>query len=340
MNYILSRNDIPKVLEKWSKAYQVIAPQKYSNFSAFLPYEGKAEQLCLEYPHNTRFPPKALFLPQSEELLKYTKDGQVSEPALDTKPKLIFGMHACDTRAMTLLDTVFDAKDYQDPFWKARREATAIITLGCDEPCKTCFCTTVEGSPFNRQGADIIMTNIGEAFHLEALTPKGEKLCKGLPLATKAEDRKVAKLQEQTTISMPKAFETEGLKAALDANFDSNYWEEVQRSCLGCGVCTFLCPTCFCFDIADEAARSKRYRNWDTCMFSVYSKEASGHNPRPSRKERTRQRLMHKYSYWVDQIGKIGCTGCGRCVRYCPVGLDIRAMLREAGTLPVEVTHA
>jgi sulfhydrogenase subunit beta (sulfur reductase) len=130
MTYILSRTDIPKVLEKWSKAYQLYAPLKYSNFSAFLLFEGKAEQLCLEYPHNTRYPPKALFLPQSEELLKYTKDGQASEPKLDNRPKLIFAMHACDTRAMTLLDTVFDAKDYQDPFWKARRESTAIITLG------------------------------------------------------------------------------------------------------------------------------------------------------------------------------------------------------------------
>ncbi|MEA4811938.1 MAG: 4Fe-4S dicluster domain-containing protein [Anaerolineaceae bacterium] len=339
MKHILSRNELPKVLEKWSKAYTVYAAQKYSNFSAFLPYAGKTEALCLEYPHNTRYPPKALFMPQSEALLRYTKEGKASTTEPDKRPKLIFGMHACDARAMTLLDTVFDTEEYPDPFWKARRNSTAVITLGCDEPCSTCFCTTVEGGPFNHEGADVMMTDIGSAFYLEALSPKGQKLCKGLPQASEEETQKALEAQKKAK-KMPKAFETEGLKASMDAHFESSFWEDMQRSCLGCGVCTFLCPTCFCFDIADEASRSARFRNWDTCMFPVYSREASGHNPRPTRKERTRQRLMHKYSYWVDQIGKIGCTGCGRCVRYCPVGLDIRAMLRQAGKLPAEVKHA
>ncbi len=134
--------------------------------------------------------------------------------------------------------------------------------------------------------------------------------------------------------------ETDGLKEKLDANFDSDFWAEISESCLGCGVCTFLCPTCFCFDIVDEVQRSERVRNWDTCMFRIYSLEASGHNPRPSRKERTRQRLSHKYSYWLDHVGEIGCTGCGRCVRYCPVGLDIRAMLRAANALEMEPANA
>ncbi|MFA7407419.1 MAG: 4Fe-4S dicluster domain-containing protein, partial [Anaerolineaceae bacterium] len=135
-------------------------------------------------------------------------------------------------------------------------------------------------------------------------------------------------------------FETKGLKHKLDLIFESSYWEKIAESCLGCGVCTFLCPTCFCFDIVDEGQRQERIRNWDTCMFRIYTQEASGHNPRPSNKERTRQRLMHKYSYWLDHVGEIGCTGCGRCVRYCPVGLDIRAMLRAASKQESEVVHA
>jgi ferredoxin len=139
---------------------------------------------------------------------------------------------------------------------------------------------------------------------------------------------------------MPVAFETENLKEKLEQNFSSNYWDKVSLSCLGCGVCTFLCPTCFCFDIVDETQRRERVRNWDSCMFRTYSLEASGHNPRPSRVERTRQRLSHKYVYWLDQVNQIGCTGCGRCVRYCPVGLDIRSMLRQAQSLPFEVSHA
>jgi sulfhydrogenase subunit beta (sulfur reductase) len=99
---------------------------------------------------------------------------------------------------------------------------------------------------------------------------------------------------------------------------------------MGCGICTFLCPTCFCFDIVDEAQRGERVRNWDTCMFRVYSQEASGHNPRPTKAERTRQRIMHKFAYWIDNINEIGCTGCGRCVQYCPVNLDIRHIISSA----------
>ena len=162
----------------------------------------------------------------------------------------------------------------------------------------------------------------------------------GLPEANMEEINSAGSVQAQALHEIQPAFETIGLKKHLDQIFDTKVWDQFAASCLGCGICTFLCPTCFCFDIVDEVQRGSRVRNWDTCMFRVYSQEASGHNPRPSRRERTRQRLMHKYSYWLDQIDEIGCTGCGRCVRYCPVGLDIRAMLRQAGTYESEVAHA
>ena len=129
---------------------------------------------------------------------------------------------------------------------------------------------------------------------------------------------------------MDTPFETEGIRDKLYDLFESDFWAEVQQSCLGCGVCTFLCPTCHCFDIVDEVQRSERVRNWDTCMFRIYSQEASGHNPRPTNVERTRQRIMHKYAYFLDLFQEIGCTGCGRCVRHCPVDLDIRHIIHSA----------
>ena len=241
---------------------------------------------------------------------------------------------------MTMLDTVFEQERYTDPHWQARREATVVVGLGCHEPCQTGFCTTVGSGPFNHAGLDAILTDLGEVFLVETLTDKGDRLFTQLEQASIDQSIRATEMQQAAKENMPIAFETEGLKQKLDQNFTSLYWEEVSRSCLGCGVCTFLCPTCFCFDIVDEAQRGERVRNWDTCMFRTYSLEASGHNPRPSRVERTRQRLSHKYTYWVDQINQIGCTGCGRCVRYCPVGLDIRAMLRKANQLPSEVPHA
>jgi ferredoxin len=187
---------------------------------------------------------------------------------------------------------------------------------------------------------DALMTEMDDVYFIKVFSEKGRTLFSELPSASNEEQNKVKRHQTQVAENMTIAFDTEGLKQTLDNLFESDYWEEITESCLGCGVCTFLCPTCFCFDIVDEIQRNERVRNWDTCMFRIYSQEASGHNPRPTRSKRTRQRLMHKFSYWLEQIGKIGCTGCGRCVRYCPVGLDLRAMLRKAKNFESEDIHA
>lgn len=340
MMYILEKNKLNQVLSAWTKNYEVHAPQKVENYAQFLPFD-KSQTLALSDPHNTRFPPKAFFLPQSEVMLKYnSRLGRFEEVNLSPKPRILFGVRPCDAKALTLLDTVFLTDEYTDPYWKARREASIIIGLGCTNPPQTCFCTTVGGGPFNPDGLDAIFTDFGKYFFIQVLTEKAQTLFAGYSLASEEQEKEVKHLQKKTYESMEPAFETKGLKQKLDLIFESSYWEKIAESCLGCGICTYLCPTCFCFDIVDEVQRKERMRNWDTCMFRIYSQEASGHNPRPTRRERTRQRMMHKYSYWLDHIDEIGCTGCGRCVRYCPVGLDIRAMLRSASEQESEVVHA
>jgi len=125
---------------------------------------------------------------------------------------------------------------------------------------------------------------------------------------------------------------TEGLKENLDEMYDDPFWDELHLRCLGCGVCTYLCPTCHCFDIVDEGngAAGQRLRNWDTCQFALFTHHTSGHNPRPTGRERMRQRVMHKFNYFVSNFGDIACVGCGRCVRECPVNLDIRAVIEDA----------
>ena len=339
MNLILKKDELNTLLTAWRQDYEVYAPQSLQKFTHFLPLQDGAEP-AFNKAHNTRVPPKALFLPTSEALLKFTRFGGYEQVPTETAPRLIFGIRPCDAHAVTMLDTVFEQERYIDPHWQARREATLTIGLGCHEPCQTGFCTTVGSGPFNHAGLDAILTDLGEFYLVETLTEQGGRLFSQLDAASEMQAAQAYELQQAAQAGMPIAFETEGLKQKLDQNFVSPYWEEVSRSCLSCGVCTFLCPTCFCFDIVDETQRNERVRNWDSCMFRTYSLEASGHNPRPSRVERTRQRLSHKFTYWVDQINQIGCTGCGRCVRYCPVGLDIRAMLRKANQLPSEVAHA
>jgi len=340
MKYILPKNDLNALLTAWSAEYAVIAPQKTGAYAEFLPFTPQSE-LSLQEPHNTRYPVKALFFPQSEAILKYNRNvGQLENLEPEPQKRVIFGIRPCDAKAVTLLDTVFAEGDNQDPFWLARRAETLLIGLGCHEPCATCFCTSAESGPFHRDGLDALLTDLGEVYLVAALSERAELLFSGLTPADAAQQESALLLQAAAEKSLPKVFELDGLKEKLDRVFDKEIWAELAQSCLGCGICTFLCPTCFCFDLVDEAQRDTRVRNWDTCMYRVYSLEASAHNPRPTRKERTRQRLMHKYSYWWEHVGKLGCTGCGRCVRYCPVGLDIRAMIRKAGAYESEVLHA
>ena len=340
MTKIVNKTYLMDVLHAWQEASDVYVPQKQAGYSQFQLLTDESE-ITLEEPHNTRYPPKAFFLPQSETLMTFQRaTGQLQTAPLTVRRRIIFGIRPCDAKAVTLLDTVFDSSESPDPYWKERREQTMLIGLGCSHPCPTCFCTTVGSGPFDAAGLDALLTDLGEAWLVEPLSDKGRQLMEGLPEANMEEINSAGSVQAQALHEIQPAFETIGLKKHLDQIFDTKVWDQFAASCLGCGICTFLCPTCFCFDIVDEVQRGSRVRNWGTCMFRVYSQEASGHNPRPSRRERTRQRLMHKYSYWLDQIDEIGCTGCGRCIRYCPVGLDIRAMLRQAGTYESEVAHA
>ena len=258
------------------------------------------------------------------------KNGELESTEDEVSPRVILGIHSCDTRALQLLDGVFLTGDYQDPYWAKKREQTTLVVLGCADPCETCFCTSVGSGPFDRRGADVMLIDIGNEYVADVRNEKGQALFDHLPDASQEQVDTSRQVQAAAAAKMKKPFESAGIKDRLYSLFDSDFWPKIQQSCLGCGACTFLCPTCYCFDIVDEAQRNERVRNWDTCMFRIYSQEASGHNPRPTNTERVRQRIMHKYAYFIELYDEIGCTGCGRCVRYCPVDLDIRQIIRSA----------
>jgi sulfhydrogenase subunit beta (sulfur reductase) len=328
MYKILPKTDLPGLIEKWQERAAVFAPVHREERIEFQQVNGAA-QFDLYLAANTRYPPKSFFLPQSEAMFHIR--GVEFEP-IDSgdSPQVVLGIRACDARALQLLDGVFDSEEHQDPYWILRRERTTLVALGCAAPGATCFCTTVGSDPFDKRGIDVMLTDLGAAYLIDVQNEKGKELFGQLPDASQGQVDAALRVQSTATSGMERPFETEGIKEKLYDLFDSSFWFEVQESCLGCGVCTFLCPTCHCFDIVDEAQRSERVRNWDTCMFRIYSQEASGHNPRPTNTERTRQRIMHKYAYFLENHGDIGCTGCGRCVRYCPVNLDIRDTIRRA----------
>jgi ferredoxin len=324
----LSKTDLPKLIEKWLEHVTVYAPVRQGDLSQFQPLRVSA-QADLDYAVNTRYPPKALFLPQSEVMFRVRED-RFDSTENKVESRAILGIRPCDARALQLLDNVFITQEDWDPYWARKREQTTIVALGCVDPCESCFCTTVGTGPFDGRGADAVLTEIDDSYVVEVRTEKGQALFDHLSDASPTQIETVQEVQSAATSKMHKPFECDGVKDKLYRLVETDFWQQVQQSCLGCGVCTFLCPTCHCFDIVDEAQRSERVRNWDTCMFRLYSQEAAGHNPRPTKTERTRQRVMHKYAYFVELYEEIGCTGCGRCVRYCPVDLDIRYIIRSA----------
>jgi NAD-dependent dihydropyrimidine dehydrogenase PreA subunit len=290
---------------------------------------------------NTKNAPKNIFFPHTEKMMKYMrtdKGMEFSGAAEEAKDAVLFGARPCDAKSFTLLDMLFDQEKYKDPFYIDKRDKTIIVTQSCiHPPYATCFCTSVDGSPTSETGSDVMLTDLGDSYLVEVLTAKGEKILKyfGDTKADAAADEKKKAIAEKAAGEIASTIPAKEIKPILDANFEHPFWNTIHQRCLACGTCTFLCPTCHCFDISDEVKYESgiRIRNWDSCMFPMFTMETSGHNPRPSQKERWRQRTMHKFKYYIDMFGAISCVGCGRCVMYCPVNIDIRKIVTDIAKL-------
>jgi ferredoxin len=289
-------------------------------------------------------PPKGAIFPQTERLLSYTyaKDPEdltrshiQLDPAVKADPTILFGARPCDVRGLAVFDAVFTQGQWQDPSVKTRRDALTIVTLVCDQPEGTCFCTSVGGSPTATAGSDVALTPVSGGYVAEAITEKGKAILQDDAL-TPAKDKQVKEARRvRDTVKVEDGLELDGIAQKLIKLFSTEFWEQVSAPCISCGACTYVCPTCYCFTITDEPAgmSGERIRTWDSCMFYQYTLEASGHNPRPTKAERYRNRIGHKFSYHpTNYNGQFGCSGCGRCIKACPVSLDIRQVLREAST--------
>ncbi len=288
--------------------------------------------------------PKNIVFPQREVLFTFEqqKDGQpeLTPTIPDPKPFVVFGVRPCDAKGLTLTDLVF-TKEHQDPYYWARRDKGVFVGLACNEPpALSCFCLSVEGSPHGEDGLDILMTELADGYYLKALTDKGKELANmagGLLKAPRDKDRKaLGKAREDAEKQQYRP--VNGLKDIADklrGMFETPFWDGNSKACIQCGICTFLCPTCHCFDMNDEVAgtsplKGERVRTWDTCQFPDFTMHSSGHNPRPDNASRLRQRVGHKFQYFFENHGVHQCTGCGRCVAECPVGIDIVAVVNGA----------
>ena len=318
--------------------YRVAAPVAVGDYHQFQILT-QPEQLDLTY-RNTRLSPKDLFHPQSEKLFRFSTAADdpdaniLKEVERDQGPRLVFGIRPCDARALRLVDVNFDTADCHDPWWVERRRNTLLVGLGCTAPCATCFCSAVGSGPFDPFGLDLVLTELADGYAVAAASERGEALLADLDLLSALDqDRAAAAAEVQKTAAgtVARPFDPTPLgDKAMTELFQSPFWEEVAFSCINCGTCTFLCPTCWCFDIQDEVQKDAgvRLRNWDSCMFPLFTLHGSGHNPRQQKPQRVRQRFMHKFKYYIDKYGDgPACVGCGRCVQFCPVNIDIRQVV-------------
>ncbi len=334
----LEKDNLEGFLLYLSQKYNLFLPRRVDDQLSFgqMKPGGKPS---LDHYFNTDLPPKEVFFPQRETLLSY-EGGEVKHSTYKAKPIALFGVRPCDTKGIILLDRVFAEGEYEDPYWKARRTNSLLLTLGCNAPLSTCFCHWFNLGPFNKEGTDIFLTDIGDAYLVEPCSKKGEECLRGTSLlGATGDDRKVAEeIRRKAESSLSERVEISSLKGRLLALWEEDLWEDISQKCLSCAACSYLCPTCHCFDIQEEGSQEKgeRIRIWDSCMFKLFTQEAAGTNPRPTPKERLRQRIMHKFSYFLDNLGEFGCVGCGRCIRGCPVNLDIREVIKAVKSFIVE----
>lgn len=339
MASIINKDKVAELVNKVSSSgYEVFGPTESGGVTLFRNLDGN---LPADFT-NSKKPPKEVLFPQTETMFDFEIDGAkimaLAEPEEPQMPILMLGVRPCDARAIQVLDALF-TRDYTDPYYVKKRDRATIIAFSCTEPnmpLHSCFCTSMGGSPSSQDGTDMLWTDIGDMYLVESFTDKGGKILEtgGNLFANAAQDdeRAAGDAKKLAESKIVRKLDTEGVEKALEATFDHEYWDEFARRCLGCGECTLLCPTCHCFDINDVITRGKgkRERTWDSCQYPYYTIHASGHNPRPAKKHRQRNRVYHKFLYSNKNLDLLGCVGCGRCISSCPVNIDIIEVVEGA----------
>jgi ferredoxin len=257
---------------------------------------------------------------------------EVTEERDEPGPYAFIGVRSCDLHAIATQDRVLIGGEHPDPHYVRRRESAFIVAINCAVAGGTCFCVSMETGPKARSGYDLALTEViapdRHYFTVEVGSDRGAEVLSEVPHAPAetTEESAAGEVVRRTAASMGRELETDGLKELLYRNYEHPRWDEVSERCLTCGNCTMVCPTCFCTTVTDvtdlAGSESERVREWDSC-FTVDFTYVHGGSVRSSARSRYRQWMTHKLATWFDQFGTSGCVGCGRCITWCPVAIDI-----------------
>lgn len=326
----ISRQDLKDWLQKLMSGRAVIAPAAEAGLVMYRAVE-RVEDIVFKFT-NTVLSPKEFFFPITETLFTLRqKDGrpEIVTPTMD-RDAVLFGIRPCDALGLKIIDRPF-LDEPADARYKERRERTTLVGLACSEACAEGFCTSMGTGPDDPANVDILLTENGDDYLVRAVTEKGKSLLEGVAL-------KEAGAVSTPVVSLKKV-PAENIGSAMLKSFDSPYWGRVADRCIHCNICSYVCPVCYCFDIRDYTSKGEvqRVRSWESCQAAGFTRLAGGADVRPSKGARMRQRFAHKLLYMDKQFGDlVGCTGCGRCVKHCPVNIDIREIINDVQKMAVE----
>ena len=315
--------DLPRGIlsEQGPASYRLVQTDKERYFD-FIPGGQSWKQFL--------FPPRHLLFIAEKASPEERRDAkwQIKENNAPAPRYALIGVRACELAAIAVQDKVFLRPDFYDPTYRARREGLFILAVNCLHPNATCFCVSMGTGPRHQAGFDLCLTELDDLFLVEVGSELGLSL-----LARRTYELPSAFVQtaanqaiEQATGQMGRSLDTSDLPGLLTEHLDAERWNQVSKRCLSCTNCTQVCPTCFCWDATDQVdilgSHTRRERVWDSCFNLNYSYVFGG-NTRPNIRSRYRQWLTHKLGTWKNQFDVLGCVGCGRCITWCPVGIDL-----------------
>jgi ferredoxin len=330
---LITKEGLKKLAERLlGEGIQVAAPTERANQPVYAALRS-ADEMALDHqiPRNSF---KEFLFPQTEVVARFAiSKGAVNLASAGTEfpETVVLGARPCDAASVASLRSVFTWKGEDDRFFTGRQDKSAVVTIACTKGDGACFCTSVGLAPDSPQGSDILLRpTVSGGFRAEALTERGKALAAGADGIFTEGDEELA------PVTPPPAVESADVEKILawlsdTENYKDALWAAHAGKCVGCGACTYVCPTCHCFDIVDEgrAFEGERRKNWDACQFDHFTAHAGGHNPREKQSQRWRNRFMCKFHYYPTKFDSRGCVGCGRCVRVCCVGLDITEMMQK-----------